>query len=75
MLIAIERYKAEVQCVDWRHWQNGSTFFHSGYIDYLDENYVRSVQKKEKPPNSGFNNAPVREYDMAELERQLIASN
>jgi hypothetical protein len=33
----IERYEAEKE--DWREWQHGSTFFNSGYIDYLDENY------------------------------------
>lgn len=37
---AIKRYK---ECLekdsDWRKPQNGSTFFNSGYIDYLDKNY------------------------------------
>ena len=37
---AIEWYK---ECLekdaDWRKPQNGSTFFNSGYIDYLDKNY------------------------------------
>ena len=33
----IERYKNGKE--DWRKWQHGSTFFNSGYIDYLDENY------------------------------------
>ncbi len=32
---ALERYKAEKP--DWQHWQNGSTFFNGGYLDYLDE--------------------------------------
>lgn len=38
---AIKRYK---ECLekdaDWRKPQNGSTFFNSGYIDYLDKNYT-----------------------------------
>jgi hypothetical protein len=33
----IERYKASKE--DWREWQHGSTFFNSGYVDYLDENF------------------------------------
>lgn len=34
----IDRYKQTKE--DWKQWQNGSTFFTSGYIDYLDINYV-----------------------------------
>ncbi len=36
---AIDRYKLEIQGKDQQYTQNGSTFFNSGYIDYLDENY------------------------------------
>ena len=37
---AIERYSAELKKdADWRKPQNGSTFFNSGYVDYLDANY------------------------------------
>lgn len=72
MLQAIQRYKDDVKSTTWRHWQNGSTFFHSGYIDYLDENYEKSNQWK--PPN-GFNNAPMRDCDMKELELKLLQSN
>ncbi len=37
---AIDRYKEELkQDADWRKPQNGSTFFNSGFIDYLDKNY------------------------------------
>ena len=37
---AIERYKTVLlQDGGWRKPQNGSTFFNSGYVDYLDENY------------------------------------
>jgi len=39
----IDRYKATKE--DWKAWQNGSTFFNSGYIDYLDENFTE--EKKE----------------------------
>lgn len=36
----IERYSTYCQDKDMQFWQNGSTFFNSGYIDYLDANYV-----------------------------------
>lgn len=40
MLRAIERYKAGLERdSSWRKPQNGSTFFNSGYVDYLDANY------------------------------------
>ena len=36
---AIERYTTDLAKDSWRKPQNGSTFFNSGYIDYLDRNY------------------------------------
>lgn len=39
MARAIERYKKYVDSIDYLHYKNGSTFFNSGYIDYLDRNY------------------------------------
>lgn len=39
---AISRYIRYVESVDYLHYKNGSTFFNSGYIDYLDENYTES---------------------------------
>ena len=45
---------------DKRYWQNGSTFFNSGYIDFLDENYQdcnsfdnTGVKEIQKEPLSG----------------------
>lgn len=35
---AIERYKADLKKTPWKNIQNGSTFFHGSYIDYLDAN-------------------------------------
>lgn len=64
---AIERYKKEVSAIGWKHFQNGSTFFHSGYVDYLDENYVPTAAKTKKPPE--------RDYDMDDLELKLLATN
>ena len=45
----IERYKLEVRGKDEKYIKMGSTFFNSGYIDYLDENYV--------PPRDTSNDA------------------
>lgn len=44
---AINRYKAGLARDEWRKPQNGSTFFNSGYVDYLDANY--SEPKQEEP--------------------------
>ncbi len=41
MIRAIERYKKELDNEsEWRQPQYGSTFFNSGYVDYLDKNYT-----------------------------------
>ncbi len=40
----IDRYKQNKK--DWQEWQNGSTFFNSGYVDYLDENYATTDEPK-----------------------------
>lgn len=39
MVRAIKRYLDELKKDEWRKPQNGSTFFNSGYVDYLDKNY------------------------------------
>ena len=39
MLRAIDRYVSECN-EQGRYYKNGSTFFNSGYVDYLDENYT-----------------------------------
>lgn len=42
---AIERYQQELaKDAEWRKPQNGSTFFNSGYVDYLDENYSPTAE-------------------------------
>lgn len=72
---AIERYSLELQKdADWRKTQYGSTFFNSGYVDYLDENYVpgKTETPKPKPKQNAFNNFDQRQYDYDELERQLL---
>ena len=49
---AIHRYLSELQMdSDWRKPQNGSTFFNSGYIDYLDANYEPQVRSQATSKN------------------------
>lgn len=73
---AIERYSLELQKdADWRKPQNGSTFFNSGYKDYLDENYVPSPEPKKPAAKNKFNNFKDRDYshdELLDLERQLL---
>lgn len=56
---AIQRCCAYNKDKDRQYWQNGSTFFNSGYIDFLDENYedsgstdVKSMGEVQKEPLS-----------------------
>ena len=67
---AIDRYKADLALDTWRKPQNGSTFFNSGYVDYLDANY-------EKPQNVSKQKTPgqldcQRDYDFDDLEKKLM---
>lgn len=70
MIEAIEKYTDEITGQGWKHFQNGSTFFHSGYVDYLPENY--------SPPTAigkGRLKPVERNYDMDALEMKLRATN
>lgn len=68
---AIERYKAELEKdKDWRKPQNGSTFFNSGYADYLDADYVPG-EAPEPRKKSGFNSFKQNDYDFETLEKEL----
>lgn len=69
---ALKRYLDRLEKdASWRKLQNGSTFFNSGYVDYLDENY-------EKPPEPKPQRNPAsvleceRDYDFDSLEMQLM---
>jgi predicted phage replisome organizer len=59
---AIDRYQEDLKATPWKNMQNGSKFFNSGYVDYLDENYEPCVQQVNgngtKEKLEGF-------YDMA----------
>lgn len=69
---ALQRYLDGLEKdASWRKPQNGSTFFNSGYVDYLDENY-------EKPPEPKPQRNPAsvldceRDYDFEKLEQQIL---
>lgn len=68
MARAIERYQEELKKDPWRKMQNGSTFFNSGYIDYLDANYEPG---KSQTRRSGFNGFEQNDYDFQQLEDEL----
>lgn len=64
MVRVIGRYMADLEKdKEWRRPQNGSTFFNSGYVDYLDENY-----ESENPQGNHF---PELECPEPEPEQNL----
>lgn len=65
---AIDRYISYVKSVDYLQYQNGSTFFNSGYVDYLDANYEKPEQKKQK---NSFNDFQQNEYDYDDLLQKV----
>lgn len=69
---AIERYVGYVKSIDYLQYQNGSTFFNSGYVDYLDANYTLDSQNKGKP--NQFNQFQQNEYDFKALENELLSN-
>lgn len=74
MTRAIDRYKTDLAKEDWRKPQNGSTFFNSGYVDYLDANYEPLKVQPQKSTNK-FNNFNQRQYtaeQMVEMERMML---
>lgn len=53
---AIDRYECELKKdADWRKRQNGSTFFNSGYVDYLDKNYQAGGEQDGAESASSIN--------------------
>ena len=54
----IDRYLDGLRVDEWRKPQNGSTFFMSGYVDYLDENYegVNSNATARGNPETSWGN-------------------
>lgn len=66
---AIERYKTGLAKDEWRKPQNGSTFFNSGYIDYLDANYSEPEQITD--PEEGDRSIYQDEEDYRRLREEL----
>ena len=72
MTRAIERYKKYLEAnSDWLKPKNGSTFFHSGYVDYLDVNYEETKIPKKK---TTFNTFQHNDYDFDLLEKELLSN-
>lgn len=72
---ALSRYLHDLERESWRKPQNGSTFFTSGYIDYLDSNYAPAPeQSRSQAAGTKFNNFQQRDMDIASMERQLLSN-
>lgn len=74
---ALSRYLFDLKRENWRKPQNGSTFFTSGYIDYLDSNYAPAPeQPRSRAAGTGnkFNNFQQRDMDIDSMERQLLSN-
>lgn len=74
---ALSRYLFDLKRENWRKPQNGSTFFTSGYIDYLDSNYAPAPeQPRSRAAGTGnkFNNFQQRDMDIDGMERQLLSN-
>lgn len=71
---AINRYKADLERETWRKPQNGSTFFNSGYVDYLDDNYAGPIPKPlERQTGNAFGKFQQNSYDFGAIEAELEA--
>lgn len=69
---AIDRYISYVKSINYLHYKNGSTFFNSGYIDYLDANYVPDKTPAKQPGQ--FNQFMHQDYDFEQLEREILSN-
>lgn len=74
----IDRYLQEMRTIgrDQKYWKNGSTFFNSGYVDYLDKNYEPDRRSASAPAaRNKFNNFDQRKYDYVQLEQMLLTTD
>ncbi len=69
---AVDRYVSYVEGIDYLHYKNGSTFFNSGYIDYLDANYV--PDKKPVKQAGQFGRYMQQDYDFDQLEKEILSN-
>ena len=54
---------------------NGSTFFNSGHVDYLDKNWTdteRSIKTSKPVSKNMFNDFEQRDYDFDDLEKKEL---
>lgn len=61
---------------DKQYWMHGSTFFNSGYVDYLDKNWndtEQSITSNKPAAKNMFNDFEQRDYDFDDLEKRLLA--
>lgn len=61
---------------DKQYWMHGSTFFNSGYVDYLDKNWndtEQSITTNKPVAKNMFNDFEQRDYDFDDLEKRLLA--
>lgn len=61
---------------DKQYWMHGSTFFNSGYVDYLDKNWTdteHSIKANKPVPKNKFTGFEQREYDFDDIEEGLLA--
>lgn len=72
MVRALERYRKYVEGIDYLHYQNGSTFFNSGYVDYLDGNYT--PDKKPAGRQGQFHQYMQQDYDFEQLEKEILSN-
>lgn len=69
---AISRYIQYVESVDYLHYKNGSTFFNSGYIDYLDANYECSDNNnKPSVKAENYNNQKPEDENQSEQDFKI----
>lgn len=71
---AIERYTEYVDGIDYLQYQNGSTFFTSGYIDYLGDDYTPVQAKSKSKKSNDFNNFEKNKYDFEALEGEILSN-
>lgn len=56
LIKAVERYSLEVKDCDKQFILNGSTFFYSRYVDYLDDNYSQINSNTSNIDSNGIRN-------------------
>lgn len=72
---AIDRYVKYVENADYDlHYKNGSTFFNSGYVDYLDANYTPDKGRPSKRQAGQFNQYMQQDYDFEQLEKEILSN-